>query len=238
MEEITHAHSGGPERTAADPMSIRSSTSRLRHAISAACKEDGFTLVELLLSMSMFVVVLGATTSFYLLASQTGSNDAARSVAVTEESAGIARMAQYLAEAYQVNAPVGSTTSTYMDVFVRVPGLGDQRMFFTCAYADPTSGYNDCVLYQTSASTPFTAGVAPTGVSPSIFVPRVVNGTASDPSDPVFTNISTPSGSSTHPSFVDISIKTPSKGELTTSNYKGNITISDGVWLRQLDFGR
>ena len=145
-------------------MSIRSTTRCLRHAISTACKEDGFTLVEMLVSISMFLVVLAASTSFYFTASQTGANDNARGVAVNEETAGVARMAQDLAEAYQVNAPVGPTSSDYMDVLVRVPGLGDQRMFFTCAYADPTSGYNDCVLYQTSSSVAYTPGVAPTGV--------------------------------------------------------------------------
>ena len=182
----------------------------------------GFSLIELLVAMTMFGVVLLAVFTIYDTATRDASAEAERGEAITEDSTGLASMVQEL------------------DVMARLPGSGDTRLFFNCAYSDPTSGYKDCVRYASPASTAFTAGTAPTGVTGTIVVQRVANNTTADPSDPVFTNLSAPSGSGSQPTFGDAMIKSPSSGSLTASAsaYTHLVTLTDAFYMANLDFGR
>jgi len=198
---------------------------------------EGFTLIELLVALVLASVVLLGVMAALDFSVKSSANENARNDALSVETTAVARMVSDLRNAYQVNAPIGSSTSSYMDVLVRTPGVGPQRLFYNCTYKDPASGLYDCARYVSSA-TGFTAGTIPGGVTPSIIVPRVLNETASDPGDPVFSHLSTPSSSGKQPTFGTITVHTPSKGELSTGYYTHQVVISNDFYLRQLDYGK
>ena len=199
----------------------------------------GYTLIELLAAMSMFTVVMLGIFTIYDTASRDAGNEGERSTALTEETTGVAGMVQLLRQAYKVNGPIGSATSNYMDVQVRLPGSGDTRVIYNCAVADSSSGYDDCVRYEIAGSCalPCSAGSPGTATGVTV-VKRVLNNTTSDPSDPVFTGLATPSTSGAQPTFGQITIKTPSSGELVKHIYNHQVVLSNSFWMRQLDFGR
>ena len=205
----------------------------------------GFTLVEALVALSMFIIVLIAVLGTAEFASRDASNEAERNVALTEVTTGVARIVADLRSAYKVNYPIpsetGSHESSKLDVLVRIPGTAaPQRVFYNCAYNEASGSYDECVRYQSAASIAFTAGQPPAGVTPLVIVPRVLNETTADATspDPVFKNLQTPSGVGAQPTSGEIVIHTPGRGQLSTSNFKHQVEIRDSFYLRNLDFGQ
>lgn len=201
----------------------------------------GFTLIEALVAMSMFIVVLLAVLVTADFSSRASNNEASRSEALSDETTGVARIALELRRTYQVLAPLNNSESSYMDVLVRLPVNGAKRIFINCEYKEPSSGtykgaYNECVRYE-SAPTGYTAGTAPSGVTPEVIVPRVLNQTTADTSDKVFKNLTTPSGGS-EPAYGEISVDSPGNGGLSTSVYKHQFTVRDSFFLHDLDYGQ
>jgi hypothetical protein len=73
-------------------------------------------------------------------------------------------------------------------------------------------------------------------VTSAIVVKRLIDGTTAHP---VFTNLSTPSGSGSEITFGDVTVDTPSAGErAATSNYLHQVVLNNSFYIRQLDFGR
>ena len=215
-----------------------------RRLAQRASARAGFTLIEALVALSMFVVVMIGVLSTADFASKDANNEAERNVAISEVTVGIARIVGELRSAYKVNYPIpsetGSHESSKLDVMVRIPGTSaPQRVFYNCAYKEPSGSYDECVRYQSAASAAYTAGEAPAGVTPQPVVTRVLNETSSDATspDPVFKNLKTPSSAGTQPTYGEIVIHTLGKGALTTSNYKHQVEIKDSFYLRNLDLG-
>lgn len=217
---------------------------RLGARLAAVRSEAGFTLIELLVAMSMFAVVLTAVMTMFDVASNEAYNEQERNISVFEASSGVDRMARELREAYQVIGPTTGTSSNYFDFLTRVVSGGaevDKRIIYDCTQSDPTTtGLKECVRYIGSATAPATPGVPPTGASSSVVVGRVLNNSASDPNDPVFTNLSnvSGSGSAARPTFGQIVVKIPGKGTRKQSSYTYQNVLSDSFYIRQLDFGR
>jgi type II secretory pathway pseudopilin PulG len=203
--------------------------------------EGGFTIVETLVALAMFVVVLGGVLTALEFSGNGVNKESERDNALSEVTVGVSRMLNDLRSAYKVNAPIGSSTSSYIDVDVHIPGSSaDKRIFYNCAYSEPGTAYKECVRYLSStvSGAGFTAGTAPSGVTPQVIVPRVMNETSSDPSDPVFKGLATPTGSGSQPTFGEVTIHTPGKGGYSAKSYGNQVVISDSFYLRNLDIAR
>lgn len=197
----------------------------------------GFTLIEALVALSMFIVVLLAVFATADFGSKSANNEAERDEALGEVTTGVARIDSELRRAYKVNKPRGTSESGYMDILARLPVTGAVRVFINCEYKPAGSTYDECVRYQQAASATYTAGEAPSGVTAQVLVPRVLNETKSEGSDKVFRGLSTPSGSGEEPTYGEIVIHTPSKGGLSTSYYTHQVEIRDAFYMRDLDYG-
>lgn len=203
----------------------------------------GYTLIELLVAMSIFAVVVGAVMTMFDVASNDAYNEQERNVSLLEESAGVDRMARELREAYQVIGPTSATSSTYMDFLARLVSNGveaDRRIIYDCSKADPTAtGLKECVRYISPTVTgAMTPGSPPTDAKSGVVVSRLLNGSSSDPNEAVFQGLSTPSSSGSRPTYGQIVVKTPGKGSRTQSSYHHQVVLDESFYMRQLDYGR
>lgn len=212
--------------------------------------DGGFTVVEFLVAMSMFAVVLLAVLAMFDSASRAGYNESERNTAISEETTGLDRMVGEIRRAYHINGPTSASSSDWIDFLIRAPLSGgsqaDYRVIYNCKVADPTnSSFNACWRYQSSWSPSgggsITPGVPPSGASSSMVVPRVINRTSSDPTDYVFTGLTSPQGTTYGPTYGTATIRTPSAGQNTAfkyDNYTHDVVLGDAFYIRQLDFGR
>ncbi len=200
----------------------------------------GFTLIEALVAMSMFVVVLFAVFAAAEFATKASSNETERNAALSEVTTGTARLVAELRRAYTIVYPEGSThtTATEIDFYEHLAaGAGNQQVLIKCNYKPTGATYYECVRYQYPTSTAFAAGTAPTGITAEVMVPRVLNETSADASDPAFKSLSYPSGSA-FPTYGEIVIHTPSKGGQSNSNYAHQVEIKNSFFIRDLEFGK
>jgi prepilin-type N-terminal cleavage/methylation domain-containing protein len=222
-----------------------------RRAVRAG--EAGYTLIELMIAMSMFAVVLTAVLALWDTASNAGYNESERSTALARESSGLDRMLTDLRQAFQVNGPTASASSGWMDIVVRAPnGTGSQldyRIIYDCTKTDPAnSALRACYRYQSpwtpgTLASSITPGVPSAGASSSVVIPRVEDGTSSDANESVFSSLSKPQGSASAfgPTYGVVTIRTPSSGDrqaFKSSNYNHDVVLTDSFYMRQLDFGR
>ena len=197
----------------------------------------GFTLIESLIALAMFMFVLVGVFATADFSSKNATNEAEHNEALSEVTSGAARILSELRRAYQVNKPRGTTESGYMDVLVRLPVTGAVRVFINCEYKEPGGSYDECVRYQQSASESYTAGEAPKGVTPQVIVPRVLNETKAEGKDKVFRSLATPSGSGEQPTYGELVLHTPSKGRVSASYYTHQVEIKEAFYMRDLDYG-
>ena len=210
--------------------------------------EGGFTLVELLISISVLVVVLAAILALLETSSRTAYNDQERNTSVNEQATAIHRMVLELRQAYAVNGPSlpsggASISSNYLDVDIVIRGTA-YRVIYDCSNTLLATGKQQCVRYQSPApSGPVSyTGSPPLGATSTVIIPRLDNGTGGvtgSGGDPVFNNVSDPSGAGggTRPTYAQVVIKTPGSGE-RGSGYQYDLTLTDAVYMRNLDTGQ
>jgi prepilin-type N-terminal cleavage/methylation domain-containing protein len=208
-------------------------------------KEDGFSLMELLVAMSMFAVVMLAILALLDTASNDAYNEQERGVSLTEISAQVEGVAQTLSSAYRVNGPTTTTggSSDWMDVDVRLPITGggqvEDRILIVCTVADAQTGYDECLQYKTAVpATGFTAGSVPSGVTGVPVIRYVLNETTKDPGDPVFQGLTDPQATGSRPSYGQVLVRTPGKGQRIQSSYTHQVVLNSGFYIRNLDFGK
>ena len=215
--------------------------------------EAGFTLVELLVSMSMFAVVLMAIMALWDTASNAGYNESERNTALSEDTSGLDRMVNDLRQAYHVNGPSEGQRSDWMDILERMPvgtgAQGDYRVIYDCSKTDPTnSALHACYRYVSAWTNPggtaASPGVPPANATATLVIPRLTNGTScsgTSTTDCIFTNLTNSTGStSLPPTTATITIRTNSRGErqpFKSSNYNHDVVLGETVYMRQLDFG-
>jgi len=213
LRSLPQANEG---RADTEPMAApRSPQAVLR---SGARGEAGFSLIELLLSSTLLLVVLGATLSVLDTTARLGPRDQERPLAVSEAQVGLDRMVRELREASSV---VG-TTSTSMNVLVEKGGV-QRQVLYQCGVAAPNDAsnpyddtYKRCVRRETSSGGAFTG-------AGTVVVQRRIN-------QPVFTF----SPSTTRPEYVKARIVVPARGE-RREGYAHNITLDDGFYIRNAD---
>lgn len=202
--------------------------------------ERGFTLVELLVTISLLAVVLTAILSILDSTGTIITQDRERALAIPELERGLYRMTAELRQAYEVVGPVSPTTqSNYMDIRVRrtTPGstsVVKKRVLYLCDAASPTdTAYRACYRYETDAARSDPAGTTPAGVTGELVADRLTNGTSGDP---VFSGFSYPSGAS-RATYAKATVKAPSKGS-RKSGQRSTIVLDDGFYMRNLDLVR
>ena len=173
-----------------------------------AC-DRGFTLVELLVAMSIVVVLLAPTVLLINTAQNHAAGDISRSDTVQSATVGLREMDQELRQAYEIQYPTstnnaspscpegtigaaaGVQTCNVIDVLARLTSPGysgsDFEVRYDCSVASTTiSGDQACWRYLCSASASTSATATCTASSTTLLSSRLViddlvNGTASDP---------------------------------------------------------
>jgi len=195
---------------------------RIRRALSARARSaaggcGGFTLVELLVVMSMFIVVLGATLNILLDSSRVQTRDSAWAYAIQNARTGLAEMTHEIRQASGVN----SDDPNFVDFNLTLAGTAE-HVVYECNIAQPGTSYRECVRFEAAvgASLPSTGRLA---------VQYLVNGTLADP---VFSF--TPNA--LNPTFVGVTIKVPASGGVLTGGAGLNHTVvlSDGAYMRDV----
>jgi prepilin-type N-terminal cleavage/methylation domain-containing protein len=183
---------------------------------SPLAAQSGFTLVELLIAMVVLTVVLLGTASALNLISRVAVREQARAFALGDARVGVARMTRELREAQQVF----STGDGWMDVEIVIAGQ-PTRILYRCDWQPAGATYRQCVRAMSTD-----LSQAPDPTTGQVIVDRVLNGTAYDPSDPVFTF--TPDG--TNPTYVEARVVVPANG--TGSGYSHHLVLDDGFYMR------
>lgn len=186
--------------------------------------ESGFSLIELLVAMTLLLIVMGAIFSVSATTGRLAPRDIERAQAVREAQVGLARMVRELRHTYEV---VG-TTATSMNVRARVGGQ-DLHLLYQCDAPHPDDprnafdqDYRRCVRY---AASPGTAPI--TSATPSrVIVDRILSG---DSGDPIFEY----SPNAIRPTYVSARVEVPARGE-RLEGYDRPIRLDDGFFVRNL----
>jgi prepilin-type N-terminal cleavage/methylation domain-containing protein len=180
-------------------------------------RDDGFTLVELLVATSIFLVLLGAVFALLTASTNVTAQDQERTHAIREAQVGIYQMTRELRQAYSLV----QNTSHKIEVHVWENGA-DHDVTYDCT-GTSSSGppLGQCVRYETSAS-----GQTP----PTTVVDRLINGPSSG-RPPVFAYSVNGAG---HTTYATVHIETPSKGE-RKQGYGYRVVFDDGFFMRNLN---
>jgi prepilin-type N-terminal cleavage/methylation domain-containing protein len=180
-------------------------------------REDGFTLVELLVAMAAMLVVAGGAMSVLVSLQRNAANDVERAHAIREAEQGLLRMTKDLREAYAVTNR--SANGNEITVQARLKGV-NYSIRYNCAAAHPTlTGVYQCVRTATAGST----------VRTDVVAERVLNAAASTPAgERVFQY---PNG---RPSYVRVRIAVPARGR-RTQGYDHQVVLDDGIYMRNCD---
>lgn len=187
------------------------------------CRDDaGFSLIELLVTITMLVVLLGAASTVLVGVQRQSPNDVERTRMVGAAEAGLARMDRELRGGYAPSgAPLPTTSGNVMDLIV-----GSQRVRYDCTVSSAAyPGYQQCVRY---ASTNLTSPPSTNGLI-------VIDGVSNDETstDAGYTPVFTPN-SSTTPTYYSVEIQVPAKGQRTgtIATYTYQVTLTDGLYMR------
>lgn len=186
------------------------------HALSLRTRdESGFSLVELLLASALMSIVLIAIFTVLEVSASVVAKDHERPLAINAGQVGLYTMTRDLRQA----TTVFSVTSTRVD-FQRTISGQDYRILYACDVASAPAPDLRCVraASTTLTSTPSLANAAPV-------VERLINNTTLDPSDPVFTLVSS--------SFLRVRVLVPAGGT-AQNGYRSSTVFDDGVYLRNL----
>jgi prepilin-type N-terminal cleavage/methylation domain-containing protein len=186
--------------------------------------EEGFTLVEVMVVLTILPLVLVALFKVLDTGSQIGPRTVEYANAVEQAGSGVSRTIRDVRQAYRI---VGTTPNSI--TFLAVVNGTDTQVNISCdiastATAPAGSSYRRCV--KTTAA----AGASlPSPVTGTVLVDRVINGTLTDP---VFVY----SPSAINPTFVAVKVRVPSQGE-GKAGFTHPITIDNGTLLRNNTLG-
>jgi prepilin-type N-terminal cleavage/methylation domain-containing protein len=198
--------------------------------------EQGFTLVELLVAMVMFVFVLTALLNTFDFAQSQAPKDIAYSQAVGDATAGLAQMTRELRDAYRIGDTDGNPSSgvgTQVSFFANLNDV-DTEVEYGCNYpsvSNPTnSSYHSCrrVSAPDGSALP---SLNPCGTGCAVIIDRVQSAN-------VFTFIgATGTPNPVYPTYVQENVSVPAAGPLTRS-LTHFIGLSNGTAIPNLQGGQ
>jgi prepilin-type N-terminal cleavage/methylation domain-containing protein len=222
--------------------------------------EGGFTLIEVLISMSLALVILTATFALFITSQKDEQGLFSRADAVQTVNAGLREMDQDLRQAYQINFPLAATTTNgcvassgtqpcnIIDVLSRLSGT-DYEIRYDCTVASTTvSGDTACWRYLCSATATTPTSSSCLASSGTLISRREVIDDVSNPSTtPVFslcytataaTGAACAAGGTV--TSADVTIDSPAAGTLSTSagGDRSTIILSDGIFMPDLSYGQ
>ncbi len=185
--------------------------------------EEGFSLPEILITMSLLIVLLTILVQPLMSGSRIANRELKRAVSVSSGELALYQMTRELRQ----SSAVYSATSTQIDVAVTSGGT-TRRVIYKCDSQPVGSAYKQCVR---ASSTDLS--VAPSITGAPVVVSSLINGTADDSNTPVFGYTPT----ATAPTYVTINLLVPASngaggGYLT--GYQHRIALNGGVYLRNL----
>lgn len=203
-------------------------------------EEDGFSLIELVVVCALLSVVLIPVLGVLDATNRVAANDQERNTALVEDADGFRAMNDELRQAYKVVGPTTLADTNWIDVLIRhtTPGTTTvvaQRVLYRCDVASPVGGLRECVRYQGATTDPAPPGTPPAGAVAHVILPRIANGTGTDP---VFTNLAAPNGPATRPSYFRSTVKVPSAGSRAGSAFQHSVVLDDSVYMRNLDLAQ
>jgi prepilin-type N-terminal cleavage/methylation domain-containing protein len=174
-----------------------------------AKQQRGFTLIETLVAASLMTVLLGAVLSMSATSQKIAPKDQERAYGLQDAQTGLYSMTRELRQSYGINA----ITATQMDVNVRKGGVA-KRVVYDCNQTSAkVATMKQCSRWEV------VGGIAGTKVP---VVPIISSAT--------FTY--TPSSGT--PTFVQVKINIPAKGELKIGD-RHTLVLDDGFYMRNLD---
>jgi prepilin-type N-terminal cleavage/methylation domain-containing protein len=178
-------------------------------------REDGFTLVELLVAMATMLIVAGGAMTVLVSLQRNAAADVERAHAIREAEQGLLRMTKDLREAYAVT----NRGADEITVQARIQGT-NYTIRYNCAEPHPTlANVYECIRYATAGGT----------TRSTVVVERLINAAASTPAaERVFQY---PNG---RPSYVRVRIAVPASGN-RTQGYAHRVVLDDGIYMRNCD---
>jgi prepilin-type N-terminal cleavage/methylation domain-containing protein len=187
-------------------------------------EEGGFTLIEVLVTVSLLAVVLGAALALSHTSGQVANKDIERAHSIEEVQNGIARMDRELRAATQLLTPASGASSNSIEFLMRVRPAGgglrvSRRVRYQCDVTSPSEPTRRaCYRYEGDPA-------ASPGGTGTLVVDGVVNGTSTEP---VFgANTTAP------PTFLSIHLRRSAAGRLK-NGYDYAIKLEHGVHLRNV----
>lgn len=175
-------------------------------------------LVELLMTMSLFMFVMVAAVSVMDTGGQLGPKDSERAIAIQEQQVSLNRMVRELRQAYQVLG----TSPRSMEVLVRISRNGAHENVHVAYYCNEEAP-GKCIRKETTIGQPLPA----TGKT---VIDRVLNW--ADPSQPVF-QFPDDASNGVSPQYVTVRVEVPAKGS-ASKGYGHKLTLEDGFFARNM----
>jgi prepilin-type N-terminal cleavage/methylation domain-containing protein len=197
----------------ADRMSVgtflRTTAARVRR------DESGFSLVELLITLSLSTVVMVAVLNLLDSTAQQAPKDQERATAIVEAQSGLHRMTRELRQAYKVLD--AGPKSMYVVIGRSTPP--DIHVRYDCDIPYPgNTAYRRCVRWQAPVGQELR-----TDLPGQVVIDRGLSGVQ-------FTYSPGP----LNPTYVKVHIEVPQKGE-RLGGYKASFVLDDGFYLRNTD---
>jgi type II secretory pathway pseudopilin PulG len=179
-------------------------------------EERGLSLVEMLLTMSLFVIVIAAAMSVMDTAERVGPRDTERANVIREQQVSLDRMVNELRQAYQIL----HTSPRSMEVLVRMRRNGGHQNLHVGYYCNEEAP-GTCIRKEATIGQPLPA----TG---KVVISRVLNWSSATP--PVFEFPDDVTGGIT-PEYVNVRVQVPAKGT-RPDGFRHTVTLEDGYNAR------
>ena len=188
---------------------------------SRLAEEAGFSLIELLIVAVLSVGLLGGTFTLLESSQRIQARDTELALTLQEGRVGMARMVHEIRQASKVEE--ANANSIY---FLATIGGKGWKIKYDCGVAQTGTSFHECVRYATEGASLPAAGAS--------IAREVLNETAADASDPVFTY----SPSKAAPTLATVKIVLPAGGTLKlagTAGYTHHVVLEDAADIRSLN---
>jgi prepilin-type N-terminal cleavage/methylation domain-containing protein len=192
---------------------------RIRHLFSRARRDDGFSLIEVVVVVGLLTIVMGALTTPMLVTSRAQKRDANYSYAQEQARTGLDSMVSQVRQATSVL----SATPNSIDMDVTLGGTA-LEVYYECDIPQAGTSYHECLRVQAAQGT-----TLPSLSTGRPVITNLTNGTSASPVFTLYPN-------SVSPYYMTATIDVPASGG-TTGGHTSTVVFSDGALMRNLNIG-